>query len=701
MNRAYPEENGEHGVDDTRRGSRNDSEALSALGYSGATLGIFKKIDSLARDGQTIPAESEVRRDDHGLREKYKSLIRQLPARTYVDKLVATFFREVNWQYSFLDPTTFTEYLQNWNDLSFEVLNKGPQDLPRDLRFFPGLLFQVLALALQFQPLDYEPSLDSLKYVSSMSFDDLASDYSESGLGVLTILGKRDITLVAVQTGFLRTAYLKNSGQVTESWHCLGQAIRDAQECGLHKDTIAAASDSAEEALEAVWLLELRRRTWTSLCLWDVHMSLVLGRPHSIDSRDLVVTLPLDTPVPKNKRKIAPFPRSENDPPTPLTLLIRNAENITVFREIAELEKEGPHPKDYSKVERVHQMYLRHLERLPAFFRSENPDTTFDSDPDCYWLQAARTLLDTNSGFTIMSLHRPYVFTIAKSRSEALEAGLDILRAQRRLFQYLQARHYKMFNLVLSTFDAIVLVAAVYILHPNENPNHLDDALQHFEWAMERFETMSARNPMAKGALGVLQAIHVRLLKSLEKKDNDANAVLAPSTASAAELPTMSSTESPASSSSRQRGEASQGSSISSISGSSRGGPSRNARPDQSTSYPATPGDIEIGQSISFPERGPAASVQTDMSTQGATWNTYGNNLMPNFDGNNFDFASMAPLQPIHDLLYNDLVGLTPTPESALAANAQTFYDPGMPWQFEGDFADDSFWNFMNQYKAQ
>jgi hypothetical protein len=69
------------------------------------------------------------------------------------------------------------EQLRDWNSLSFAALNEGPNEVPKELRFFPGLLFQVLALALLFQPQNYDTSLDSLKYVTTMSLDDLASDY--------------------------------------------------------------------------------------------------------------------------------------------------------------------------------------------------------------------------------------------------------------------------------------------------------------------------------------------------------------------------------------------------------------------------------------------------------------------------------------------------------------------------------------------
>jgi hypothetical protein len=237
-----------------------------------------------------VPAPLSSSIDHSGLQSKYKNLIRQLPSKVYIEKLIVTYFHEYNYQYYPLDEGIFRDQLKSWNNLSFSTLNRGPLELPADLQFFPALLFQMMALALQFQPLEYDPSLDSLKYAAAMSFDDLAGDYSESGTQILGLLGKRNTTLVTVQAGFLRTAYLKNCGLVPESWHTLSQTIRDAQEIGLHKDVSPyrerKKEERPEDVLENLWLDQLRRRMWVILALWDIHMGIVLGRPTTVDCRD-------------------------------------------------------------------------------------------------------------------------------------------------------------------------------------------------------------------------------------------------------------------------------------------------------------------------------------------------------------------------------------------------------------------------------
>jgi hypothetical protein len=55
-------------------------------------------------------------------------------------------------------------------------------------------------------------------------------------------------------------------------------------------------------------------------------MAIVLGRPTTIDSRDGKPVFPIDSPIPKNRRETAPAPRTDEDPPTPLTVLLWTAE---------------------------------------------------------------------------------------------------------------------------------------------------------------------------------------------------------------------------------------------------------------------------------------------------------------------------------------------------------------------------------------
>jgi len=753
---TYPDDGGPFNA--MKLGNDSAAQVTAAFGYAklngdnNTTLGIFKRIESQNGESTSVIASSSAfgAVDYNGLREKYKSLIRQLPSKPAIEKLLVIYFHSINYQYYIIDEGIFRDHLADWNNLSFSTLNKGPLELSGDLQFFPALLFQVLSLSLQFAPLEHDHHLESLKYAAGMSYDDLANDYSESSVSIMALLGKRHTTFVAVQAGFLRTSFLKNSGLVPEAWHSLSQTIRDAQEIGLHKTSLSRprrADQTPEDVLENLWLEQLKRRMWLLLSLWDIHMAIVLGRPTTIDSRDGKPAFPIDAPIPKNRIEVAPSPRGENDPPTPLSLLIWTCELCAPLWDIYNLEKEDPHQNNIIKVENMHFLINQINLHCPPYFRSHNPDTTFDNHPDCYWLKTARPAFQNNFAFTVMALHRPYIFTNPSSRSLALKAGLDILRSQRTYFNLLTATHYKMFTLVLNSFDAVVLVAAIYILHPNENREDLDDTLRHYQWAMERFSVMNERNFMATAALGVLKAIRVRLMKAL-------GPILSPLKLSLSHT----SPESSSSTSTANDFHATPASTRSfptphaSISSVSTDSPSTQTTSNSHYTQPTiqnltTPSPDLMSNSQRSASNPPDKSLNgaSNFSTSaGRPLNSYiqtqANNKVvntntatgwPSFPGTpllprDFDFSSMAPLQPMHDLLYNDLSTIDPNvplnslnnsdPQNGLLdpqlagiggvsgtenGNGNDAYGLGgneAMWQFEGDFSNDSFWGFMNTY---
>lgn len=91
---------------------------MTNFGYSetgASTLGFLRKLDgshpeeSLSR----MAMGREMNGEYFGTRERYKSLIRQLPARSYTEKLVDIYFKDFNWQYN-VSPAMRT---RQWSEL--------------------------------------------------------------------------------------------------------------------------------------------------------------------------------------------------------------------------------------------------------------------------------------------------------------------------------------------------------------------------------------------------------------------------------------------------------------------------------------------------------------------------------------------------------------------------------------------------------
>lgn len=662
------------------------------FGYSSnsaSTLGILRKIEGDGEPLAGMPSE-RFEGDNFGMRERYKTLVRLLPARTYVEKLATIYFRDINWQYFSIDEPVFRGLMDQWYSMPFNILStSGPQALDPMLRAFPALLFQMLASSLLYLPEGTEETFESLKYTSNMTFDDLAFDYSESGVSILSLLGKRQMSIMTVLAGWVRAAFLKYTGMVTEAWHQVGTSIRDAQEIGLHRDQMdpqPSPEDSTEEALEKMWMAQNRRRVWMTLLGWDLHTGAVLGRPTSVDFRLVTRSLPVDSIIPKDRKRSPIMPRGENDPPTPLTRAIWSWEIMKPLRDILDLEKEGPFPKDFSKVEKIHQELLDLHARTPPPFRMENPDTRFDNLPECWWLPFVRPTLPQLLFFNIMALHRPYVFTRATSRREALKASLDMLEAQKQYFALLKPQQHKTFTLFFGTFDAIIMMASIYILFPKEHSELLPKARQHFEWSIERFEKMSNRNRLAQAALGVLRAIYIRFKKAvgcgfLVKDTCDMSYGSTNSSGtSGSDMQTPSSLSEPSS----------QNPSTASSTGPPSGLPAVMERD----------GSVSSGTGLT-----PASGSDHNMFAS-ADW------TLPT----NFDFSSIMPMYPMGDIAYNELTAVPsndgtsttwpetfPTATTAGGGGLATNMPTGplgeeQPWQFGGEFGNDTLWNILNQF---
>lgn len=207
------------------------SDALSSMaaewGYSHvstSTVGFLRTIeaaDTDAADTETGGAQSMPsmvpRNSSAVVREKFKNLIRQLPTRAHLDKLINIFITTLNWHYYIVDPLIFQRQLAEWNGLSFKALKAAPEGLSSDLQVFPAVLFQIAASSLLSLDERQDPDFDALKYAGNMTFEDLAIEYSEVGAEIARLFGKKDLAVTTIQAEFLRASFLKFTKNVTES----------------------------------------------------------------------------------------------------------------------------------------------------------------------------------------------------------------------------------------------------------------------------------------------------------------------------------------------------------------------------------------------------------------------------------------------------------------------------------------------------
>ena len=165
-------------------------------------------------------------------------------------------------------------------------------------------------------------------------------------------------------------------------------------------------------------------------------MAVILGRPCAVNFGREMPSKPIDVPYPHSFSDTQVFPRDPTiDPPTPLVRSLWASELTGPLRDIQDLEAEGPTPKDYYKVDQLHEKIMELDEKKPAVLRLRNPDARWDHLPRLNWLRETRYNVAQLHEFSLLALHRPYVFSREESRSAALRASINMLGLLRQLLK--------------------------------------------------------------------------------------------------------------------------------------------------------------------------------------------------------------------------------------------------------------------------
>lgn len=217
--------------------------------------------------------------------------------------------------------------------------------------------------------------------------------------------------------------------------------------------------------------------------------------------------------------------------------------------------------------------------------------------------------------------------------------------------------HNRRYSLFFGTFDGIVLMASIYLLFPNEQPELISTAMQHLQWGIERFEAMSERNALARAALGVLRAIRVRLGKVF---------------GSAAHQSPLTNTDT-----------------------------SKKVITTQDGMYDHI---SPLGGSTAMPDTQAMSTPTGSTSTSLSNGLTPGIGSHPSMNGgydwslpSDFDWSAIQPIFATGDLVYNDLVCIPDEQGGVAGYDGVAAQHQQQPWHFEGGFGNDSVWNLLNQ----
>jgi hypothetical protein len=478
-------------------GDEYNEQELLRLGYTDKGNHALSALSELLQGTQKEPRPlgTQVSCLSQGMESQYWAIVNALPAAPLVQALVQVFFDEVNWYFAVLDQCFFDILFVEWTSMSRGIENI--QRLTPTVLYFPALLFQVLALALQFLPPNQSNEL-SLRERNPQEIDVLSARLSGQGEKLMRLLGRRAPNVTSVQADMMCCAWQKNDGRGADSWHSLSNATRQAQEIGLHlnSDQDTDTQSTNPDTLKRLWFDEHKRRLWATLVTWESHMSLQLGRPRLIHLTDCTCLDPIDCDFPVSPSQTVFRPaRPDERPSLYTTQLVKYKIGQTIHRMMS-IGATNPLLQNYDVVESLHSVVLELLGSLPQAMKLENPDVSWDARLP--GLVKARFQIAIVVHSFLLALHRPHASRFETSRQRATQAAIGSLEASDKLFQLTEPHQYKIHTIVFHTIDSgifLAIAAIKYYTHESHTRGIIDQTL---ERAIERLKILKSRNSIAR-----------------------------------------------------------------------------------------------------------------------------------------------------------------------------------------------------------
>ncbi|KAF1928491.1 uncharacterized protein M421DRAFT_420379 [Didymella exigua CBS 183.55] len=378
--------------------------------------------------------------------ELAERVLHAVPPRSITDAFVNHFLSVVNYRYSTIYAPTFTnQYVQWWADRA-----AGKRLSPE----FTCLLLRVCAYSVQ-----YLTSSLRKMIIFEMACDlqQLTDRFSEAAEQLSQSFTAANTCVERVQEQFLKGAWLKSEAKIVESWHVLGCTIREAQELGIDRDANTKGLNEFE--------IEIRRRIWALLYIWDWQMGAWLGRPNLIDQKNLKFKLPtlrLD---------------SSSSEPNLLSPFAHMALQASLGRRLNTVmgDAQSVEALSANEIISIQARLDKFIDDLPSIFRLHDPDTSLDVDHP--YLVFQRHQLHTVLHVTKLDFLKPFL-TRARDdkktdrddefRAMGIDLALDVLMVARRLFDHEFPINAKFHMVVFSIFDTSTILCSA-IIHDSES----------------------------------------------------------------------------------------------------------------------------------------------------------------------------------------------------------------------------------------
>ncbi|KAL8649063.1 MAG: hypothetical protein Q9226_005737 [Calogaya cf. arnoldii] len=445
-------------------------------------------------------------------------LLSKVPHRTVTDILIQHFLIEANWIYEMVDPTTFLErYDDWWSHPCRNVLDVE----------FAALLLRLCSYTAQFLP-SQNYTADTI-LGTSLSTIRQDCDAAANALASTQFVKSSSRSIIRIHQLFFRACYLKNEGDMKGSWDVLSEAIREAQELGLHLDLRKGQGKFTSE-----YDVEMGKRTYWNLWLWDKFMSIILGRWPLIPDQRCTVSLPN-----------AAVGTTATDINAPDTFCERRLQ-IQLTKLAAELlsSTDGIQTTDPAIInQHVKRFYAEMIDTLPAAFRIQDPELKWDRDlPN---LTRQRELFRISIFATLCSMLKPLILTptnqaqtanasnkklVARLKITLIDAIMELLDSVGRLHALMGGKQNRFFLLSFFTFHTAALLGMCLLSlesnlkatkqgstpkstksQPSDLQHYSEQGRKRMEESIIRLRMLSEVSSIARTGLMLLEKIMAKL----------------------------------------------------------------------------------------------------------------------------------------------------------------------------------------------
>ncbi|KIW36851.1 uncharacterized protein PV06_10966 [Exophiala oligosperma] len=461
--------------------------------------------ESVQRHHQSITRLTPM--DLQGFHDEYRHLVSKLPQPTIVHALIDCFLTEIFWASVPIDEYRLRTLYNDWLNVPLEEHLKDKSDHSRsELLYLPALLFQVLANVMLHLTPQHGPARN-LGLKDNYDCARLSKTFSLFGNRLMFILGRQRPTLCSVEHDLVACSWLKDSGRGKEAWHSLANAVRQAQELGLHRlpQDIVPSEHDRDMGLRSSYDLEQSKKAFNTLFTYDSIGSFLLGRPRLMHRED--ISTPAPTAWKRTQDIAGSMPSPDNGFQDVVGMLFLNLAHQ--IHDIRSFSANGIFASNYLKVAEVHGQ-LSSLREMILLSLQEHGQRTATTPQMLRRSHLRLTLLNTVDA-VIIALHRPFIGSHSTSHSAALTAALDGLDLQHSIFDLIPHPQVKQWATTLSIIETSVFLCGIMIDLPPQDPAEGRRIRQAILLAIGRLSATKDLSPLAEAGEQVLRQFYQKI----------------------------------------------------------------------------------------------------------------------------------------------------------------------------------------------